>query len=68
MSRGDRDKYVRIVEENISELYNFQKKGSKFSSSGTPYDYDSIMHYGGYDFSVSGAKTIIPLQPNITLE
>ena len=69
-NREDRDKFVRIVEDDISELSqqkNFEKKSSLFSSYGTPYDYNSIMHYDEYAFSVSGNKTIIPLQTNITL-
>lgn len=46
-NREDRDLYVRIHTENIEETAraNFDKKTSRFSSRGTPYDYESIMHY-----------------------
>ena len=46
---------------------NFEKKGALFSSHGTPYDYDSIMHYEDTAFSATGKKTILPLLPNITI-
>ena len=46
---------------------NFEKKDALFSSYGTPYDYDSVMHYGENAFSKSGKKTIIPLMDNIEL-
>jgi hypothetical protein len=46
-NREDRDLYVKIHDENIEETAraNFDKKTTTFSSRGTPYDYDSIMHY-----------------------
>eukprot|EP00092_Neocalanus_flemingeri_P041465 GFUD01045151.1.p1 GENE.GFUD01045151.1~~GFUD01045151.1.p1 ORF type:complete len:237 (-),score=62.52 GFUD01045151.1:186-860(-) len=68
-NREDRDKFVRIVEDDILEdsKKNFKKKDDLFSSYGTPYDYESIMHYNEDAFSVSGNNTIIPLQPNTTL-
>ena len=61
--------YVRIVDEEISDdsKKNFEKKDALFSSYGTPYDFDSVMHYDDTSFSTSGAKTIIPLEDNITL-
>merc|ERR1719318_1924221 len=68
-NREDRDMYVRIVDAEISvdSKKNFEKKGSLFSSYGTPYDFDSVMHYDDTAFSTSRAKTIIPLEDNITL-
>eukprot|EP00092_Neocalanus_flemingeri_P028146 GFUD01030567.1.p1 GENE.GFUD01030567.1~~GFUD01030567.1.p1 ORF type:complete len:516 (-),score=125.26 GFUD01030567.1:65-1612(-) len=69
-NRADRGKYLKIVEENIKEgrKHNFKKKDALFSAYGTPYDYQSVMHYSADAFAkVPGTKTIIPLQPNITL-
>jgi len=69
-NRKDRDRYVKIVEENIrdGEHRNFRKEESNFNARGTPYDYQSIMHYTDTAFGrTSETKTIIPLMPNITL-
>ena len=60
---------MRIVDAEIlvDSKNNFEKKDALFSSHGTPYDFDSVMHYDNTSFSTSGAKTIIPLEDNITL-
>ena len=64
-ARKDRDKYVRIIEENISErfLKDFEKVDSQVSTSrGFPYDYTSdytsVMHYSRYAFTRNGKPTI----------
>ena len=60
-SRPDRDQYVRIHEENIKEGAHdqFRSIGSKhIDTFGVPYDYDSIMHYGGMFESKNGQLTI----------
>jgi len=60
-SRPDRDNYVRILWENIIERnkFNFNKlTTSRIDSRGTPYDYDSMMHYGSRFFSKNGKNTI----------
>jgi len=46
-SRLDRDKYVIIYWDNIKEdkKNNFKKHTALIDSRGSPYDYDSIMHY-----------------------
>ena len=36
-----------------------------FHSFGTPYDYNSIMHYGTYHFSKNGRRTIVSRKPNV---
>jgi len=64
-SRIDRDNYVKILWDNISEQsqYNFNQHLSDGQDYGE-YDYLSIMHYSAYAFSKNNQKTIIPLQGN----
>ncbi|XP_078540693.1 uncharacterized protein LOC144826172 [Lissotriton helveticus] len=68
-SRSDRDEYVRIITENISDgnLANFNKENT--NNLGLEYDYSSIMHYGRYAFTkTSGQATIVPIKnPNAAL-
>ncbi|KTF99887.1 hypothetical protein cypCar_00025112 [Cyprinus carpio] len=62
-TRTDRDKYIWINWQNIPEASanNFQIKDTNLN---TPYDYNSIMHYGRTAFAIqSGLETIIPI-PN----
>ncbi|MEQ2244754.1 hypothetical protein ILYODFUR_020436, partial [Ilyodon furcidens] len=57
--RSDRDKYVRILYENIEPglEYNFQKKET--NNLGTPYDFRSVMEYSNHAFSKNGKPTIV---------
>ncbi|KAM9840766.1 low choriolytic enzyme-like [Aulostomus maculatus] len=66
-TRSDRDKYVRINWENIHQyyLYNFEKRDT--NNLRTPYDYNSVMHYGRTAFGKPGTETITPF-PDPTLE
>ena len=60
-SRTDRDNHVRINWWNIpeEERYNFYKESkTEVSEFGLPYDFHSVMHYGPYDFSTNGKRTI----------
>ncbi|XP_017151184.1 seminal metalloprotease 1 [Drosophila miranda] len=64
-STWDRDEYVQIVEENITEgtENNFNKYDSDtVEDYGEPYDYASVLHYTAYAFSKNGEMTIVPLQ------
>uniref|UniRef100_A0A8C4RWE9 Metalloendopeptidase n=1 Tax=Erpetoichthys calabaricus TaxID=27687 RepID=A0A8C4RWE9_ERPCA len=61
-TRSDRDLYVEIIWEYISEdeVQNFEKQDT--NNLGTPYDYSSVMHYSNYAFTnVSGMATIVPI-------
>jgi len=60
-SRPDRDDYVDIKFRNIPPtLHNqFSKRTTdEVDYYGTKYDYKSIMHYGGFAFSIDGSATI----------
>lgn len=58
-ARFDRDRYVKIVWENIppANRHNFVKHPMRL---GTRYDYYSVMHYSGNAFSRNGKATIVP--------
>lgn len=61
-NRPDRDKYVKILWKNIDPKWyrEFDKVNpSNFNHLGTPYDYQSIMHYGANAFTKNGAVTIL---------
>lgn len=66
-NRPDRDEHIIILKENIAhpDLYhNFDKyPASAVSTYGVPYDYLSIMHYGGQAFSDNGQYTIKTKDP-----
>ncbi|XP_051757614.1 low choriolytic enzyme-like [Ctenopharyngodon idella] len=62
-NRSDRRKHIRILYENIipGMQHNFNK--AKTNNLGTPYDYNSVMHYSRYAFSRNNLPTMIPI-PN----
>lgn len=60
-SRPDRDKHVRVFNENIKKkmLHNFKKYPRHIVSNlGEKYDYDSVMHYHNKAFSKNGDDTL----------
>ncbi|XP_071393925.1 hatching enzyme 1.2-like isoform X2 [Centroberyx affinis] len=61
--RSDRDQHVSILYQNIQpgRAHNFRKVAT--NNLGTPYDYNSVMHYGRFAFSKNRQPTIIP-KPN----
>ncbi|XP_059168133.1 blastula protease 10-like [Physella acuta] len=63
--RPDRDDYVEIMMENIDKqrLYNFKKLFPEAFLNYTPYDYQSIMHYGNRYFSANGEITLRTIDP-----
>ncbi|CAN9507712.1 unnamed protein product [Ophioblennius macclurei] len=65
-NRSDRDRYIRILWENIQEgdntRHNFNIANT--NNLGTSYDYSSVMHYGRTAFAKrQGLYTMIPI-PN----
>ena len=66
-SRSDRDKYIEIKKENIMEKaqFNFARyEPSAVSHYDLPYDFGSVMHYGGTAASKNGELTIRTLDPS----
>ncbi|OZC12701.1 shTK domain protein [Onchocerca flexuosa] len=62
-NRADRDLYVNILWENIkpSLVEQFDKYSAAIIDDlGSPYDYDSVMHYSARAFSKNGKPTILP--------
>lgn len=61
-NRPDRDDYIIIQNDNIvhpSLIHNFKKYPySAVNTYDVPYDYRSVMHYGGTAFSGNGQYTI----------
>lgn len=65
-SRPDRDTYIQVNYANIrpGAEEEFEKyPADQVDLLGTEYDYDSVMHYGMYDFSVNNKPVIIPTDP-----
>ncbi|XP_068566840.1 high choriolytic enzyme 1-like [Cebidichthys violaceus] len=62
-TRSDRDQHVRILLENVIRGMEFNFRRVETRNLGTPYDYNSVMHYGRDAFSRNGMPTIVPI-PN----
>ncbi|KAI3377227.1 hypothetical protein L3Q82_009137, partial [Scortum barcoo] len=62
-TRSDRDEHVRILLENVIPGMEFNFRQIQTRNLGTPYDYNSVMHYGRFAFSRNRQPTIIPI-PN----
>nr|XP_057934046.1 low choriolytic enzyme-like isoform X2 [Doryrhamphus excisus] len=63
-TRSDRDQHVQILLENVipGMESNFRKINTR--NLGTPYDYNSVMHYGRFAFSRNRRPTIVPIPDN----
>ncbi|XP_062405963.1 high choriolytic enzyme 1-like [Sardina pilchardus] len=66
-ARSDRDKYIRVIWENIidDKQYNFNKM--KTLNQNTAYDYNSVMQYNRFAFSKNRRPTMVPI-PNNDME
>lgn len=66
-NRPDRDNYIKIVKQNVHPKFMNEfdiVNPFFFNYYGTPYDYNSIMHYGSKAASKNGGRTIITNDPN----
>lgn len=53
----ERDPFLIVFEQNIipQHLGNFDKlNNTEVNNLGYPYDYESITHYGPFDFTING--------------
>ncbi|UJR30378.1 hypothetical protein I4U23_017913 [Adineta vaga] len=69
-SRPDRDNYVRVIWDTIipGMQSNFDKYTDAYVDTlYTPYDYQSLMHYGKNFFTINGSDTLVPLDPSATI-
>uniref|UniRef100_A0A674NXV6 Metalloendopeptidase n=1 Tax=Takifugu rubripes TaxID=31033 RepID=A0A674NXV6_TAKRU len=67
-TRSDRDQHVRILLNNVirGQEHNFRRINT--NNLGTPYDYNSVMHYGRFAFSRNNQPTIVPIpNPNVSI-
>ncbi|GFN83207.1 metalloendopeptidase [Plakobranchus ocellatus] len=70
-ARPDRNRFVRIIEENISEKFrpDFEVVGRRLAADrGYSYDYQSLMHYSKYAFTRNGEPTIQVIGPGRRLK
>ncbi|XP_067136385.1 zinc metalloproteinase nas-13-like [Centruroides vittatus] len=69
-TRPDRDKYIKILWDNIKEEYksSFLKYDKNFLRICDKYSYDTVMHYGPKSFAKYGKITIMPTLPNVTIK
>ncbi|CAL8404402.1 unnamed protein product [Boreogadus saida] len=62
--RSDRDRNVRILLENVRPGLESNFRRIQTNNLGTPYDYNSVMHYGRFAFSRNRQPTILPIPDN----
>ena len=67
-ARADRDRFVTIDETQIDRVFlgNFPRTSDSAGRPAGPYDFDSIMHYSSYGFSIGG-KVIETIPPGIPI-
>lgn len=67
-ARADRDEFVTIDESQINRVFfgNFPRTSRFLGEPSGPYDFDSIMHYDSYGFSIGG-KVIETIPPGIPI-
>ncbi|XP_013876646.1 low choriolytic enzyme [Austrofundulus limnaeus] len=67
-TRSDRDQHVQILLQNVIRGMEHNFRIINTNNLNTPYDYNSVMHYGRFAFSRNGQPTIIPIpNPNAAI-
>ncbi|XP_029909547.1 high choriolytic enzyme 1-like [Myripristis murdjan] len=66
-SRSDRDQHIRILLENVTPGFEYAFNKVNTLNQGTPYDYNSVMHYDRYAFSKNNQPTMVAV-PNPNTE
>ncbi|XP_019722981.1 low choriolytic enzyme-like isoform X2 [Hippocampus comes] len=64
--RSDRDEHVIINFENIISGFERNFAIEQTNNLGTPYDFQSVMHYGEFAFSKNGLPTIVARDSAVT--
>uniref|UniRef100_A0A3B4WIJ0 Metalloendopeptidase n=1 Tax=Seriola lalandi dorsalis TaxID=1841481 RepID=A0A3B4WIJ0_SERLL len=57
--RSDRDQHVTILTQNIQSGKESNFRKVQTNNLGTPYDFQSVMHYSKFAFSKNGQPTIV---------
>ncbi|KAM9423365.1 high choriolytic enzyme 1-like isoform 1-T1 [Salvelinus alpinus] len=63
-TRSDRDSNVQILIQNVIPGMEFNFRKIDTINLGTPYDYNSVMHYSRFAFSRNRQPTILPIPDN----
>uniref|UniRef100_A0A3Q1IW60 Metalloendopeptidase n=1 Tax=Anabas testudineus TaxID=64144 RepID=A0A3Q1IW60_ANATE len=67
-ARSDRDSYVNVNLQNVQPGYESNFDKVQTNNLGTPYDFQSVMHYPNNAFSQNGQPTITAKSdPNLVL-
>ena len=64
-NRPDRDLYINIHWENIqaNKIHNFDVLSTtEWVNTGHAYEYRSVMHYDGFDFSNSKSSPVMTIR------
>ncbi len=63
--RPDRDQYVSVQTQNIDPARSHEFALVPIGDTyGLPYDFDSVLHFGGNEAGLGGAVTLVALPPN----
>ncbi|MBI3207636.1 MAG: hypothetical protein HYZ37_01895 [Candidatus Solibacter usitatus] len=66
-TRSDRNNYVQVLTQNIDPAYAGNFNIQSYSMNTTGYDYNSVMHYPAYAFSINGQPTIVTIPAGIPI-